>query len=128
MPESRGQQEWGLVAALLLGVGLLTLARSAPRLAPVFTWWPLRSLGKYSYCIYLTHFLVFDYYAMHVRDLMVADPEVIAGWIQEYGSLSMVLAFTTLCILTTWALAFVSWHLFEKWFLALKRYFPSSSS
>ena len=128
LPESRGQQEWGLVAALLLGVGLLTLARSAPRLAPVFTWWPLRSLGKYSYCIYLTHFLVFDYYAMHVRDLMVADPEVIAGWIQEYGSLSMVLAFTTLCILTTWALAFVSWHMFEKWFLALKRYFPSSSS
>ena len=127
LPDSPGQQQWGLIAALALGVGLLTLARSAPRLTPLFTWWPLRSLGKYSYCIYLTHYLVFDYYAWHVRDLKVSDPEILRGWIQDYGPLSMVLAFTTLCVATTWALAFISWHAFERWFLYLKRYFPSVS-
>jgi len=123
LPEAHAQQQWGLIAALALGVGLLTLARSRTVLGPVFTFLPLRSLGKYSYCIYLTHFLVFDYYVGHVRSMMLNERATLQGWIDSYGSLAMVLAFTTLCIVTTWALAFVSWHVFEKWFLALKRHF-----
>src|SRR5690606_34562153 len=51
-PLSIGQQMWGLLPALLLGVGLLSLARSGRVLHGLFTFLPLRSLGKYSYCIY----------------------------------------------------------------------------
>lgn len=122
-PESFGQQKWGLLAALLLGVGLLTLARAVKSLEPLFTLRPLRSLGKYSYCIYLTHFLVIELVAAQV---LQQEAAVIAGWREQFSPEVLVVAFTTLCCGASWLLAFASWHLFEKWFLALKRFFPSA--
>ena len=116
-PESAGQQMWGLIPALLLGVGLLCLARTSRRLQPVFTLLPLRSLGKYSYCIYLTHLLVIEFFT-----------KFMVKWVpvETYPPLLVVIAFTIACCVGSWLLAIISWHLFEKWFLALKRYFPSS--
>lgn len=121
-PESVGQQMWGLMPALLLGVGLLTLARSSRVLQPVFTLLPLRSLGKYSYCIYLTHFLVIEFVAGRV---LKWQPTTLLSLREDYGGVPITIAFTVVCTAATWLLAFVSWHVFEKWFLALKRYFPS---
>jgi peptidoglycan/LPS O-acetylase OafA/YrhL len=122
-PESAGQQMWGLIPALLLGVGLLTLARSARTLQPLFTLLPLRSLGKYSYCIYLTHFLVIEFFAGR---MLKWQPTTLLSMREDYGGIRITIAFTITCAVATWLLAFISWHAFEKWFLALKRYFPSA--
>jgi len=115
-PLSPGQQMWGLMPALALGVGLLTLARSSCVLQPLFTLLPLRSLGKYSYCIYLTHLLVIEFFA-----------KLAVQWVPvgAYPPLLVIVAFTLACCAGSWLLAVISWHAFEKWFLALKRYFPS---
>lgn len=115
-PLSPGQQMWGLIPALALGVGLLTLARTGRVLQPLFTLLPLRSLGKYSYCIYLTHLLVIELFT-----------KLAVKWVPvgTYPPLLVVIAFTITCCAGSWLLAVVSWHAFEKWFLALKRHFPS---
>jgi len=115
-PESPGQQMWGLIPALSLGVGLLILARSARTLQPLFTLLPLRSLGKYSYCIYLTHFLVIEQLAA-----------LFVQWLPQKQSapILIVITFTIICCATTWLLAIITWHTFEKWFLSLKHHFPN---
>lgn len=121
-PESTGQQMWGLIPALLLGVGLLCLARSSRSLQPFFTLLPLRSLGKYSYCIYLTHFLVIEFFAGCV---LKWQPATLISLRQDYSPILLVLAFTVVCSAAAWLLAIISWHAYEKWFLALKRHFES---
>ena len=122
-PESIGQQRWGLMPALLLGAGLLSVARSAPKLQPLFTWLPLRSLGKYSYCIYLTHFLVIEFVAHQVLQW---QPETLLSLRTNYPPTLLLLTFTLTCLALTWLLALTSWHLFEKWFLHLKRHYVST--
>jgi peptidoglycan/LPS O-acetylase OafA/YrhL len=119
-PESAGQQMWGVIAALLLGVGLLCLARTSRSLQPLFTLLPLRSLGKYSYCIYLTHFLVIEFMAGQV---LKWQPATLLSLREDYSPILLVLAFTLVCGTATWLLAILSWHTFEKWFLTLKRHF-----
>jgi len=122
LPDTPAQQTWGLLAALALGVGLLTLARTEPRLARVFNAWPLRTLGKYSYCIYLTHMLVVEWLTVRV---LTIDPETLLSVRQVLPPVGMTIVFTVGVVVCSWALALCSWHLFERWFLALKRYFPS---
>jgi len=123
-PESAGQQMWGLIPALLLGVGLLCLARTSRRLQPVFTLLPLRSLGKYSYCIYLTHFLVIEFMASRVLEW---QPATLTALREDYPPILLVLAFTIVCGAASWLVAMISWHLYEKWFLALKRHFETTT-
>ncbi|MCB9876780.1 MAG: acyltransferase [Planctomycetes bacterium] len=123
VPEALPQQRWGLLAASSLGVGLLSLARGAPACGPLFRLAPLRSLGKYSYCIYLTHMLVIEWLAGRVLEL---GPERLAQLTQRWSSLVLVLAFTLATIAGSWLLAVVSWNAFERWFLRLKRRFPNA--
>lgn len=122
-PESTGQQMWGVIAALLLGVGLLCLARTSRSLQPLFTLLPLRSLGKYSYCIYLTHFLVIEFMAGQV---LKWQPATLLSLREDYSPILLVLAFTLVCGTAAWLLAILSWHTFEKWFLTLKRHFEDA--
>ena len=125
-PEHPGHQRYGLMFALAIGVGLLVLARRSTALTPLLIWRPLRSLGKYSYCIYLTHFVVIESVGITVfhhtpagmRDWLIANVPV-----SGLGAL-----FTLLTLAVSWLVAFVSWHVFEQWFLRLKRYFPSVDS
>jgi peptidoglycan/LPS O-acetylase OafA/YrhL len=88
---------------------------------------PLRSLGRYSYCVYLVHFLVIDELAHALHRRAAADPEL-AGGLAQLPPLVLVLAFTGVCLAASWLIAFASWHLFEKWFLALKRFVPSGGA
>lgn len=70
----------------------------------------LTSLGKYSYAMYLFHMPV----TLILLDLL---------WWTHYRGWKMYLLYIASSFLVTIALAFVSWHLFEKHMLNLKKYF-----
>lgn len=74
----------------------------------------LHFLGTYSYALYVIHVLV---RAVLVR--VVGLPIPIGG-----TQLPWQLGFFALCTGVSIGLALLSWHLMEKRFLALKRYFP----
>ncbi len=123
LPESPAMQRYGLVGALAFAVGVLVCARGSGWFPRVCSWGLLRSLGKYSYCIYLVHFLVIDGLA---RTSYGSLPAGLQQWLVANVSTTwLVLAFTTSCLVLSWAVAFTSWHLFEKWFLGLKRHFAT---
>jgi peptidoglycan/LPS O-acetylase OafA/YrhL len=78
---------------------------------------PLCSLGKYSYGIYVFHPPVIQAVRSLFRNPVVA---------QALGEMNggPLLAFRlTLIFGASYALAYLSWHLYEKHFLTLKRHF-----
>ena len=76
----------------------------------------LRSFGKYSYAMYLFHLPIRAAY----RDT-VFGPQQFSAW---FGSQAVgQMLFFAVAIGTTWAVAWLSWNLYEKWFLALKSRF-----
>ncbi|HKT09818.1 MAG TPA: acyltransferase, partial [Gemmatimonadaceae bacterium] len=76
----------------------------------------LRALGKYSYAMYVFHVPIWA----HVQPLVFRGNRVPA----VFGShIVSSLALGLLCGLLTFAAAVVSWHVYEKQFLKLKRYF-----
>jgi peptidoglycan/LPS O-acetylase OafA/YrhL len=72
----------------------------------------LQTLGRYSYCIYLTHLPL-----MHLTEFLLGYHPPTTHWLP---SLSLV----ALCTTITFAFSFASFHLYEKQFLKLKRHFP----
>ena len=116
---SASMQGLGLVASLLLAVGLLVLVRGDGLVARAMRWRWLSMFGRYSYCIYLTHVLVIEVVGRWWL-------ETAGGWAREWP-LTWVLALTVVSIAASLAVGFASWHLFEKWFLQLKRYFPGAA-
>jgi peptidoglycan/LPS O-acetylase OafA/YrhL len=81
-------------------------------------WWirglrlaPLRSLGRYSYAMYLFHVPI---------DSMVVVPTLRNMGHELPLPLPEALAVAAVTGLLTWAAAWLSYHLFEKWFLGLK--------
>ena len=122
-PTDPRMQRYALLAALAFAVGVVALAAGGGRLAGWLRLAPLRSLGRYSYCIYLVHFVVVDELAHAAfRDLDPGLQDRLAGLAPPTV---LLVAFTLVCLVGSWAIAVVSWHLYEKWFLALKRFFPS---
>ena len=75
----------------------------------------LLSFGKYSYAIYLAHVPVGRAFEM----IFKPSEHLIAGSI-----LPSLAVFILLSGAASWFAALLSWHLFEKHFLALKRFFP----
>lgn len=125
-PESPAMQQYGLLAALALAVGVLILACSGGWFARLCRARVLRSLGQYSYCIYLVHFLVIDGLA---HGSFFHLPAGVQQWLVAHLSpLVLLLLFTACCLAASWLVAFASWHGFEKWFLALKRHFPGAGA
>jgi len=81
---------------------------------------PLRLLGKYSYAMYVLHMLV----------IWAMDRRVTIDWFIRKAhseALGMVLHAAAFCAATMVA-GFVSWHLYEKHFLRLKRFFPDRAT
>ena len=78
----------------------------------------LRFFGKYSYGMYVLHLPIvvfFETIGFGVSTLpRVAGSDFVAA-----------LIFSAVAMATTSLAAYVSWHLFEKQFLRLKKYFPS---
>jgi peptidoglycan/LPS O-acetylase OafA/YrhL len=99
-------------------VHVLALTRSPEptkhRLVRFFESPLLRSFGKYSYAMYLFHLPV----RALIRDTVFGKD---LKWIAN-SQIGMQIAFTSISIAATFALAWMSWNLFEKRCLALKKY------
>jgi peptidoglycan/LPS O-acetylase OafA/YrhL len=92
----------------------LLIAALTTRLALPLSLTPLRSVGKYSYGIYVTHMLILKYVWRGAGcDRLVSH---------------RALALAGALFVCSYAAAFLSWHLMEKHFVALKRYFPMSEA
>ena len=77
----------------------------------------LRAVGRYSYAIYIFHLPVVG--LLHVPHLAPDAMPLVLG-----SHLPAQLAFTALCFVVSYAIAFASWHLFEHPILKLKARFP----
>jgi peptidoglycan/LPS O-acetylase OafA/YrhL len=105
--------------ALLFGVVLLAAITAQPesRVHRALTVIPLTSLGRYSYALYLVHWPVATILAQHFH---AADtvPTLFGS------SLPASLVFSLAAGAISFALAWASYHLWEKHFLKLKARFP----
>jgi peptidoglycan/LPS O-acetylase OafA/YrhL len=122
-------QTWGLIAALVFAVGVLvTVFRPGP-VAVVCRWAPLRSLGAYSYCIYLVHFLVVDQLAKMCYGPFGIAPRPWQQWLlANVPATALLVLFTACCLCVSWVIGWASWQSFERWFVAAKRFFPAAPS
>ncbi len=93
------------------------------RLCRVARWGPMRSIGRYSYAMYVVHIFVKRY--VNTTMVMIVLPRLLR--VPYLGAVPPI--FFSLFVLAInlgigYVLAFVSWHAFEKHFLGLKKYFP----
>lgn len=104
-----------LFAAVML---LLLFAPAGDRAAGVFGGRWLGFFGKYSYAIYLTHMPVRDI----MRRLLFTDAQL--SGLHGLSLLGRQVLYFVIGIGGPVALACLSWHLYEKQWLKLKRHFP----
>lgn len=115
-----GKQSVGYSFLALMSGGLLVSAHTRPP----GSWWPrlfsaswLRSVGRYSYCLYLIHLPV-----MWTMKDLVFDPTSAP---RLFGSAMPAQAlFWLVAFAPAFALAWLSWRCFEQPILRLKRFFP----
>lgn len=81
----------------------------------VLEWYPLQQLGKYSYAIYVAHQLINAPLHWRVEHLL----EGASGGVR----FAVAFAYMVIVSVVSYGVAFVSWHLFERHFLSLKRFF-----
>jgi peptidoglycan/LPS O-acetylase OafA/YrhL len=113
-------QTAGYLALDVFFAALLALAVTVPASSPLAlacNLAPLRSLGRYSYGLY-----VYNSIFILVAEGTSLLPRIVA-W-SESTTLGRLL-FVALAASSTLAVAWLSWHLLEKPFLKLKRHFPS---
>jgi peptidoglycan/LPS O-acetylase OafA/YrhL len=122
---------FGLSALAVLFAGLIVLCLSAPAAAAgespsdqvpwrvrLFGNRILRALGLYSYAIYILHPLVVTLARAALNALGVGMPS--SPWL----ALPARLLAAAFVLAVTAGLGYLSYHLFEKHFLSLKRFFP----
>ena len=111
--------------AIALGFGAaLTLVIASPATSfahRVLTTKAMISLGKYSYALYLIHVPLRSILAHEVTHRGGVLPRIAGS--QLPAQILLILG----GIAASYGLALVSWHLFEKHFLALKRFFPTTA-
>ena len=96
-------------------VGMLALSLRPGPVQRMCTVRPLRTLGRYSYGLYVLHYILFSYVQAPVRSWMAVHltPDKAVGVV----ACGLIVSFLSI------AGAFVSFHLYEEPFLRLKRYF-----
>ncbi len=110
---------FSFLAALFGGVvAAVVLAPSTSRLSRIFSWQPLRVLGKYSYAIYVIHFPVVQLLIRHTD--IAQDTSSWAGF-----QLAGMFAIASVASVITLVLALLSWRLLETPFLRLRSRFSS---
>jgi len=88
-------------SALYLSLLVISLVHKNSFIATVFRWWPLRELGKVSYCVYVIHVAV---------NWMVH--KFVRGDLPRFDSLRSI-AVTVLAFSLTMLIAELSWSVFE---------------
>jgi peptidoglycan/LPS O-acetylase OafA/YrhL len=111
----------GLTLIALTGGAVLVLAQTHPPMERAFRQGWLRFLGRYSYALYLCHVPVA---LVMVEMLHIVDRVPTVGGSRAPGQIVLYLLASGVSV----ALALLSWNLFEKHFLRLKRYFPAHGS
>lgn len=108
---------WGLqyTALALCSVGLIGSALSIPSIGAIFSWRPLRAVGKYSYGLYVYHLIIFTLLGWYIRSAL--QRHVFSG------KALPLLATGFLVILLSWIVSVLSYQLYERHFLRLKRFF-----
>jgi peptidoglycan/LPS O-acetylase OafA/YrhL len=105
----------------VLFASLLLQALAMPRTrfpASFFCSRPMVALGKYSYGLYVYHHFLSYYFAKHGTEFALA---------RAVGSHTLAVALQAVGgIAASMAVAWVSYEFFEKYFLRLKRFWPSS--
>jgi len=113
-------QSIGYTAIAALFAGVLVIVLTGPRdgvLHRVLVTHPLRAIGKYSYALYVVHPVVSQTMAREIAERYDL-PLVFRSQIP----LSIAIALASGVV--AFAVAWLSWHLLERHFLALKRFFP----
>jgi peptidoglycan/LPS O-acetylase OafA/YrhL len=105
----------------LLLASLLLQALAAPAssvMSRFFRSGPMVALGKYSYGLYVYHHFLSYYFAKHGTEFVLA---------RVVGSHTLAVAIQALGGMTvSMVVAWLSYEFFEKYFLQLKRFWPSS--
>jgi peptidoglycan/LPS O-acetylase OafA/YrhL len=113
-----------LAIALVFGCAVLicvTDQGSNHRLCRIARWGALRSFGRYSYAIYVIHVCV----KRCLRPILTVVAQRL--WLPHAATIPPVLFAVFVLAINlgaSYLLAVVSWHIFEKYFLRLKKFFP----
>jgi peptidoglycan/LPS O-acetylase OafA/YrhL len=105
----------GFSVMALASVGVVALALRSHLVAGICSLPPMRWLGKYSYGIYVLHLILFSYLEEPLRSFMGA-------YITSNKGADITLDGLLIFFISILA-AYLSYHLYEKHFLRLKRYF-----
>ena len=114
-------QTFGFPLLAVMGACAVAIAASGTdrpsRLRRFLSVRPLTIAGKYSYAMYVFHLPISV--ALGVAGIGIASFPLIAG-----SGIPAALAYSLLATVLTGTAALISWHLYEKHFLRLKRFFP----
>lgn len=106
-------------AITLASVGAIALSLHSPLASRLCTFRPMRWLGKYSYGIYVLHLILFSYFDAPLRQFF-------SSHLTPNKGVDIVVTAIVVFLLTLIA-AYLSYNLYEKHFLRLKRYFDYRS-
>jgi peptidoglycan/LPS O-acetylase OafA/YrhL len=98
---------------------VVTPCASAGFLGKALGWRSLRFFGKYSYGIYVYHFPIYIASGIFLQDHGI--------WSRMRGSTYASLLFVGANAAVSVLVALASYHLYEKHFLKLKKYFPEKT-
>jgi peptidoglycan/LPS O-acetylase OafA/YrhL len=108
--------KYTLYAAFFGALLILAVASSdQSAIGRVLNWGPLRTVGKYSYGIY-----VYQAFVIHVSVSMLTTDRLAVLGISEAGA---VWTRVMTILLGSYLAAWLSWHLMEKHFIRLKKHF-----
>ncbi len=105
----------GYSAATAASTGLIALVLRSGHITSLFSIEPMRWLGKYSYGIYVLHVILFVYLDQPIRNLIRLH-------LTSSKGATVVLTGLLISLLSITA-AYLSYNLYEKRFLRLKRFF-----
>ncbi|MEO6829845.1 MAG: acyltransferase, partial [Acidobacteriaceae bacterium] len=114
---------FGYLVIAISGVAVLLASLDTTSLAHrVFRWPFLRSLGKYSYGIYVLHILVGHWFGTLTRRALGTSLRIFLTPYLHSRPLAIVVEFLVTAAVV-YAAAYLSYNLYEVHFLRLKRYF-----
>jgi peptidoglycan/LPS O-acetylase OafA/YrhL len=109
-----GQSLLAIIFTLAVVAAARPPGESSSLYVRVLSWAPLRSVGKYSFAMYVVHFPLNKWLGYPLATALVPHPGAFAAIV--YG---------TVMVLLSYLIAWASFHLYEQHFLRLKKYFSA---